>query len=123
MISDKLSRAYVLATKFSDGDPADAWCVGYYLRKRPCDRHAVGNADGGTGPHGFRFSGYAHIGRIDKELGNWLMANCAALEKAPAGTVNLWKLREARLEYLATVDEEQAAFLREAPEPMEDSAE
>ena len=44
---------YVLATKFSDGNPADNWCVGFYDRKEtfgstnhPDVRHFVVDGDG-----------------------------------------------------------------------------
>lgn len=40
---------YVLATKYSDGDPGDQWCVGFYhsqLEYPKSPRHQVVNDEG-----------------------------------------------------------------------------
>lgn len=76
---------YVLATKFSDGDPGDAWAVGFYDR-RDGDRHYVVDGDGQQ----IRGNGYRRVGLITHEFGAWLLANAAALESSPPCTVNLW---------------------------------
>ncbi len=91
---------YVLATKYSDGDPADAWCVGYYIAPTAWNRHLVGDANAGPGPNGYRFSGFEYVALIDEELGNWLVRNAVELEKAPP-CINLWAIHEARTKYLA----------------------
>lgn len=85
--------AYVLATKFSDGDPGDAWAVGYYLgpSENPnlADRYMVGDKDGKP----YRASGYrrARAG-LKPDVGRWLIENAATLERSPPGSVNLWTM-------------------------------
>ena len=102
MISYKLGD-YVLATKFSDGDPADQWCVGFYIGLSLNGRHFVGDENGGPGPNGFRFSGFECVDIIDRELGDWMVRNAVELEKAPAGSINLRKICESRMNYLAEI--------------------
>jgi hypothetical protein len=97
--------AYVLATKYSDGDPADnevgpTWCVGFYIGETQYGRHLVGDKDGGPHPHGYRYSGFREVGVIDEELGKWLVDNSKILESAPVGTINLWDLVRKRNVYL-----------------------
>ena len=91
---------YVLATKYSDGDPADQWCVGYYIGPAPHDRHYVGDATGGPGPNGFRFSGFRCVDLIDQQLGEWFVRNAVELEKVPAGSINLRHICESRMKFL-----------------------
>ena len=91
---------YVLATKYSDGDPADAWAVGFYIRPTAHGRHLVGDANGGPGPNGYRFSGFAYVDLIDKELGEWLVRNAVELEKAPPCSINLRAILANRTKYL-----------------------
>lgn len=85
--------SYVLGTKYTDGDPGDAWGVGYYLESfhfgdRAQIRHRVVGNDGAYlyGPKGFKIirSGLA------SDVGRWLVENSAALERSPPGSVNLW---------------------------------
>ncbi len=76
---------YVLATKFSDGDPGDPWAVGWYAGIAYGDRHMVHDNDGKN----IRPNGYRRVGRITAEVGNWLMANADLLERAPS-KINLW---------------------------------
>lgn len=84
--------SYVLATKYNDGDPGDAWAVGYYIgpSENHPERHLVGDADGNLyyGPNGFR----RIRANLNKEVGHWLVENCDMLEKSPPGTVNLWTM-------------------------------
>lgn len=83
---------YVLATKFSDGDPGDAWALGLYagqmLEYTP-PRHDVVNSEGKS----IRHNGFRRVARVRKDVGAWLL-NVAAkqLEKSPPGTVNLWTM-------------------------------
>jgi hypothetical protein len=84
---------YVLATKYSDGDPGDAWGVGYYLEsfKFAADgelRHRVIDNDGRYlyGPKGFKLirSG------LQDDVGAWLVEHADVLQASPPGSVNLW---------------------------------
>ena len=89
MIHKSLEKGdYVLATKWYDGDPGDAWAIGFY----DCElrgRHYVLNGAGEQ----IRHNGYRAAGCITREVGEWLI-NVAAkqLEQSPPGTVNLWKM-------------------------------
>ena len=80
--------SYVLATKYSDGDPGDAWAVGFYDGFRN-KRHYVLDADGNQIRHG----GYRMAGVIAAPVGKWLLSVAAApLEMSPPGSVDLWKM-------------------------------
>lgn len=83
---------YVLATKYGDGDPGDAWALGFYAGARDHfgqARHYVTDNDGNN----IRGNGYRRVAQIRKDVGAWLL-NVAAphLEKCPPGTVNLWTM-------------------------------
>lgn len=80
---------YVLATKYHDGDPGDAWAVGYYIGPTTHDRHHVGGSDGKP----YRHNGYRRVrAGLRADVGEWLLANAKALEKSPPGTINLWTM-------------------------------
>lgn len=90
---------YVLATKYSDGDPGDAWALGFFagelhmgndreqIKVEP--RYLVNDGHGKT----IRPNGYRRVARVRKDVGAWLL-NVAAkqLEASPPGTVNLWTM-------------------------------
>lgn len=83
---------YVLATKYSDGDPGDPWALGFYAGERDMGndrRHFVKNAEG----HSIRPGGFRRVERIRKDVGRWLLTVAAKwLEQSPPGTVNLWTM-------------------------------
>lgn len=85
---------YVLATKYDDGDPGDAWGVGYYLEsfEHPSGkvRHRVIGDDGSYlyGPKGF----VRMRAGLTNDVGRWLVENSAVLERSPPGTINLWMM-------------------------------
>jgi hypothetical protein len=90
---------YVLATKWSDGDPGDPWALGFYAGEldmgndrnqiKVAPRHLVNNSAGKS----IRPNGYRRVARVRKDVGAWLL-NVAAkqLEQSPPGTVNLWTM-------------------------------
>ena len=79
---------YVLATKFHDGDPGDAWAVGYYAGMEG-SRHMVKDSAGKQ----IRLNGYWRVGKIRIDVGTWLLSDAAkSLENSPPGTVNLWTM-------------------------------
>jgi len=90
---------YVLATKYSDGDPGDAWALGFF------DGPAPGFARGKLGAESMRWTvrnasgdsirpgGFRRVARIREDVGRWLLEVAAPhLEKCPPGTVNLWTM-------------------------------
>jgi hypothetical protein len=80
--------AYVLATKYDDGDPGDAWAVGFYIGWEG-DRHLVGDEHGKS----YRANGYRRVrAGLRLEVGKWLLECAEALERSPPGTVNLWDM-------------------------------
>jgi len=79
---------YVLATKYSDGDPGDPWALGFYAGVTERGRHLVKDSNGDQ----IRAGGFRRVGRIEQEVGTWLWNNRVALESSPPGTVNLWAL-------------------------------
>lgn len=87
--------SYVLGTKYDDGDPGDAWGVGYYLESfaipgREGVRHRVIDNDGNYlyGPKGF----VKIRPGLRADVGAWLVQNLRALEYSPPGSVNLWTM-------------------------------
>lgn len=65
---------YVLATKFSDGDPRDHWCVGFFdsiLHYKTEDRYQVVDDDGNQ----FRGNGFRRIKKIDPVIGAYILNN------------------------------------------------
>lgn len=86
--------SYVLGTKYTDGDPGDAWGVGYYLESFQFGtneiRHRIIGNDGNYlyGPKGFKV---IRAG-LREDVGRWLVENSAVLEKSPPGSINLWTM-------------------------------
>ena len=66
---------YVLATKYSDGDPRDHWAVGFFDRTEG-DRHFIVGNDGQQ----LRANGFRRIGHITPEKGAWLLKNSRDIE-------------------------------------------
>jgi hypothetical protein len=85
---------YVLATKYEDGDPGDAWALGLYDGVRDDKgRHYVKDSAGNQ----LRGNGFRRVARIRKDVGRWLLEVAATqLEHCPPGTVNLWTMLTPR---------------------------
>jgi hypothetical protein len=80
--------SYVLATKYTDGDPGDAWALGFYTGEEG-GRHYVKDGAG----QNIRGNGYRRVAPIRKDVGRWLLEVAAPhLERCPPGTVNLWTM-------------------------------
>lgn len=81
--------SYVLATKWSDGDPGDAWAVGFLNGFHDFNgKFLVGNDE----QHTFRINGYSYCAEISDEVGDWLIKNDTVLESSVPGSVNLWAM-------------------------------
>lgn len=77
---------YVLATKYSDGDPNDHWVVGFFhgmLPKSSGDRFEVVDSGGAF----FRGNGFRRIKKISAERGNWLLTRAPLIT---ASQRSLW---------------------------------
>lgn len=94
---------YVLATKYSDGDPGDPWALGFYAGElnvgndretvKVAPRYLVNDSAG----HSIRPGGFRRVARIRKDVGHWLLTIAAKqLENSPPGTVNLWTMLTPR---------------------------
>jgi hypothetical protein len=89
---------YVLATKYSDGDPGDAWALGFYAGTlEQWAGTTVGTparymvVDGNN--KNIRGNGFRRVARIRKDVGRWLLEVAAPhLERCPPGTVNIWTM-------------------------------
>lgn len=83
---------YVLATKYDDGDPGDAWALGFYagaMQNCTPPRHDVVGSDGKS----IRGNGFRRVARIRKDVGLWLLTVASKqLEQSPPGTVSLWTM-------------------------------
>ena len=82
---------YVLATKWSDGDPGDHWGVGFYDRLEN-GRHYIVDSSGKQ----IRGNGFRRVGRITAGVGRWLLSAAKSLEASPPGTINLWTMLTKR---------------------------
>jgi len=85
-LSVLLAGDYVLATKWSDGDPKDQWCVGFYkavLPKVTKDRHEIVDADGNL----FRGNGFRRVKRISRRRGEFILSKRDQIE---SNTKSLW---------------------------------
>ena len=91
---------YVLATKWSDGDPGDHWGVGFYDRFEN-GRHYVVDSAGQQ----IRGNGFRRVGRITADVGRWLLSAAKSLEASPPGTVNLWTMLTERAHGIGGSDE------------------
>lgn len=69
---------YVLATKYSDGDPGDHFVIGFYDGKDG-DRHHVVDSRGQR----FRANGFRRCEKISGEVGAWLLARLDEIEAQP----------------------------------------
>lgn len=67
---------YVLATKWSDGDPQDAWCVGFFSHMLREDRYIVVDDKGVP----FRANGFRRAKRISDKRGRWILENEKEIE-------------------------------------------
>lgn len=87
LIANYLSPGdYVLATKYSDGDPGDQWSVGFFsgmLSKSSGDRFLVEDEHGNQ----FRANGFRRIKKISPERGEWLLSR---KEEIASGARSLW---------------------------------
>lgn len=78
---------YVLATKYSDGDPQDHWYVGMYDREVG-GRHYVTDGDGNQA----RGNGFRRAKKISADRGAWLLANAKQIEQS--GKSIWWWVRQ-----------------------------
>jgi phage terminase large subunit-like protein len=78
---------YVVATKWSDGDLSDHWCVGVYDGEKD-GRHFVKDASGQQ----FRINGFRRVQKITAEESRWLLEIGWRLEGVAAGAASVWSL-------------------------------
>lgn len=71
--------AYVVATKYADGDPGDQWCVGFYYGTDDgtWPRHYVVDGNGLT----FRHNGFRRVERVGTARGCWLVKNIPMIQR------------------------------------------
>ena len=71
---------YVLATKYSDGDPGDQWCVGiydgFYVKDNGAIRYDVVDEGGRL----FRMNGFRRIKKISPERGAFILSHMRDIE-------------------------------------------
>ena len=70
---------YVLATKYKDGDPGDAFVVGFYAGNFDSygePRHLVNDGNGNQ----FRANGFRRVARIGAQRGRWIVEHFAMIE-------------------------------------------
>lgn len=92
-MNDELVKgSYVLATKYTDGDPGDHFCVGFYdglldeLYDSESKRHLVINGKGEQ----FRNNGFRRVARISTRRGEWIVKHFALIESQDKISVWHW---------------------------------
>lgn len=73
---------YVLATKYSDGDPGDPFCVGFFDSTYDHfgeSRHLVVDNEGKQ----FRFNGFRRVEKISDAEGHYLVAHMSEISARP----------------------------------------
>lgn len=83
MSEDLKSGDYVLATKWSDGDPQDHWFVGVYEYCDERGRHYILDSDG----RNVRGNGFRRAQKITPERGEWILSQ---IEKIQNSNRSLW---------------------------------
>jgi len=81
MLNELLAGDYVLATKYSDGDPQDQWSIGFFdsmLPKAGGNRYMVVGGDGNQ----FRGNGFRRAQKIGANEGKWLLEHAAEIESS-----------------------------------------
>jgi len=82
---------YVLATKFSDGDPSDRWVIGFFSHVLQ-DRYMVVDARGQL----FCRIGFRRIKKISRERGEWLLANRIRIEFS---NTSMWRWVNSKMDH------------------------
>ena len=83
---------YVLATKWSDGDPCDHFVVGFF-REMLDNRYLVENAKGQL----FRVGGFRRCERISTHVGNVLVAAMSMIGDVRGRSVWYWRYHPTQL--------------------------
>lgn len=77
---------YVLATKYTDGDPQDQWAIGFYAGHDDSTtqrRHHVVDSEGCD----MRVGGFRRVERIPAAFGDYILEDVSAIEMS---VVSLW---------------------------------
>lgn len=104
-MNDNLKKGdYVLATKYSDGDPGDQWAVGFYDGFYDTGyekRHLVVDNEGKQ----FRRNGFRRVEKISHARGCFIVAHQPEIEASVAtyrphtpGCRSLWGWKRAKME-------------------------
>lgn len=95
---------YVLATKWSDGDPCDQFCVGFFAGIMPYksgDRYIV--VDGNGQP--FRANGFRRCERISANVGDTFVRAAKTIGDRPGKSLWYWRRHPTELKNLcAAID-------------------
>ena len=88
------SGDYVLATKYSDGDPGDHWVIGFFAGLTATHynppRYDVVDGDGKQ----FRGNGFRRVKKISHERGRWMLEHAQQIED---GSRSVWWWARARM--------------------------
>lgn len=98
------SGDYVLATKYSDGDPGDNFCVGYYDREITVGseiRHLVVDNHGDQ----LRHNGFRRVARISSKRGTWILKNLPLVESSHFNVWHWLRVSWGDLSAIATLKE------------------
>ncbi len=86
---------YVLATKYTDGDPCDPFCVGVF-RAMLGDRYLVEDSNGDL----FRASGFRRCEKIQRRTGDILVKAFPIIGDRPGHSLWYWRRHLKELEGL-----------------------
>jgi hypothetical protein len=96
---------YVLATKWHDGDPQDAWCIGFFDQMQG-ERFIVVDGEGKR----FRYNGFRRAEAVTQQQGEWLLKNARLIETTDNGLWDYWIKRatESPLDWPALEEAKRA---------------
>ena len=103
-----VSGDYVLATKYSDGDPMDHFCVGFFrgmlvdCNGKTTNRFLVEDGDGQL----FRASGFRRCERIQRRTGDILVAAFPFIGDQPGRSLWYWRRHLRELQELTEANKE-----------------
>ena len=95
---------YVVATKYSDGDPGDPFCIGFYwgyFNHYGTLRYLVVDNEGQQ----FRHNGFRRVQRVSSRRGAWMVLHLAHIERQK-DQYSVWHWVRAPWKELLTVDED-----------------
>lgn len=101
---------YVLASKYTDGDPRDQWCLGFYAgltnaQKYNPPRYDVKNVNGEQ----YRGNGFRRVEKISRRRSAFILQNKSEIE---SGNKSIWYWKRCKIFNEKSMTADQKAILK-----------